>query len=57
MSGGAFSNKAVAPPAYPKKDFEAIQPPDDSVSALAFSPAAMQQNYLIAGSWDNSVSF
>lgn len=51
-----FSNKAVAAPTNPNKDFEVTQPPDDSISALAFSPAAMQQNFLIAGSWDNTVS-
>lgn len=57
MENGLFSNKAEMPPSYPKKDFEVIQPPEDSVSALAFSPAALLRNYLIAGSWDNSVSF
>lgn len=56
LGGSIFSNKAVAAPTIPNKDFEVTQPPDDSVSALAFSPAAMQQNFLIAGSWDNTVS-
>lgn len=37
-------------------DIEVTQPPDDSISALAFSPASLTQNYLIAGSWENSVS-
>lgn len=36
----------------PMKDFEVQQPPDDSISKIAFSPNA---NYLIAGSWDNNV--
>lgn len=56
LGGGLFSNKAVAAPTNPNKDFEVTQPPDDTVSALAFSPAALQQNFLIAGSWDNTVS-
>lgn len=58
LSSSLFSNnKPVVAPSNPNKDFEVTQPPDDTVSALAFSPAAMQQNFLIAGSWDNSVSF
>jgi len=56
LSGGLFSNKPVAAPTNPNKDFEVIQPPDDTISALVFSPGTMQQNFLIAGSWDNSVS-
>lgn len=39
------------------KDYEVMSPPEDSVSSLAFSPAALQQNFLVAGSWDNNVSF
>lgn len=39
----------------PMKDFEVVSPPDDTVSAMEFSPATMQQNFLIAGSWDSSV--
>lgn len=41
----------------PMKDFEVASPPDDSVSALKFSPATIQQNFLIAGSWDSSVRY
>ncbi|XP_018334109.2 mRNA export factor isoform X2 [Agrilus planipennis] len=37
------------------KDFEVTSPPDDSISSLAFSPATIHQNFLIAGSWDNNV--
>jgi mRNA export factor len=37
------------------KDFEVESPPDDSISCLEFSPAAIQQVFLIAGSWDNNV--
>lgn len=40
----------------PMKDFEVASPPDDTVSALKFSPATIQQNFLISGSWDSSVS-
>uniref|UniRef100_A0A1B0G674 Uncharacterized protein n=1 Tax=Glossina morsitans morsitans TaxID=37546 RepID=A0A1B0G674_GLOMM len=36
-------------------DFEVVAPPEDSVSALEFSPATVQQNFLIAASWDSSV--
>ncbi|XP_024924048.1 protein RAE1 [Ziziphus jujuba] len=36
----------------PNKSFEVAQPPNDSVSSLAFSPKA---NYLVATSWDNQV--
>lgn len=38
-------------------DFEVASPPDDSVSALEFSPSTLQvqKNFLVAGSWDNSV--
>lgn len=39
----------------PMKDTEVVSPPDDSISSLAFSPGTLQQNYLIAGSWDNQV--
>lgn len=38
------------------KDIEVESPPDDSISCLEFSPATMQQVFLIAGSWDNNVS-
>jgi mRNA export factor len=38
------------------KDTEVVSPPEDTVSSLAFSPATLPQNYLIAGSWDNKIS-
>lgn len=51
------SQGATTPSAHnPMKDFEVTSPPDDSVSALAFSPATLPQNFLVAGSWDNNVS-
>lgn len=42
--------------AAPVKDFEVASPPEDSVSSMEFSPATLQQNYLVSGSWDFSVS-
>jgi len=39
-------------PHNPNKSFEIIQPPNDSISSLSFSPKA---NYLVATSWDNQV--
>lgn len=39
----------------PMKDLEVTSPPDDTVSAMEFSPIALQQNFLLAGSWDSSV--
>lgn len=39
----------------PMKDFDVVSPPDDSISSLAFSPASIQQNFLVAGSWDCNV--
>ena len=47
-----FQNFGVPSTHNPMKDFEVQQPPDDSISKIAFSPNA---NYLIAGSWDNNV--
>ncbi len=42
-------------PHNPMKDWEVMSPPDDSISSLALSPPTLQQNYLIAGSWDNQI--
>lgn len=33
----------------PMKDFEVSACPEDSISSLEFSPATLQQNFLIAG--------
>ncbi|KAJ3649056.1 hypothetical protein Zmor_020818 [Zophobas morio] len=52
---GGFGNATTPSTANPMKDFEVTQPPDDSISSLAFSPATLSQNFLIAGSWDNNV--
>jgi mRNA export factor len=37
------------------KDVEVSQPPDDSISCIKFSPASIQQTYLIASSWANDI--
>ena len=54
-SFGVVASTTASPP-NPMKDFEVASPPDDTVSALEFSPATLQQNFLVAGSWDSSVS-
>ena len=36
----------------PNKDHEVVQPPNDSISSISFSPTA---DFLVAGSWDNCV--
>lgn len=47
------TNTASTTPAAPaEKDIEVPEPPTDSISSLAFSPAA---DYLAVGSWDNNV--
>ena len=52
----AFNQQnTMAQPHNPNKDSEIVSPPEESVSALVFSPSALPQNYLIAGSWDNQV--
>lgn len=55
--GNAFGTTTTPSTANPMKDFEVTSPPDDSVSSLAFSPASIPQNFLIAGSWDCNVSY
>lgn len=50
-----FGAPVQAAPVNPMKDFEVASPPEDTVSAMEFSPATLQQNFLIAGSWDSSV--
>lgn len=51
----AFGAPAQNVAVNPMKDFEVASPPEDTVSAMEFSPASLQQNFLIAGSWDSSV--
>lgn len=50
-----FQQQQQQPNINPMKDVEVSTPPDDSISALEFSPATMQQTFLIAGSWDSTV--
>ncbi|KAG0417882.1 hypothetical protein HPB47_005286 [Ixodes persulcatus] len=52
---GMFSAASATGTHNPMKDFEVVSPPDDSISSLAFSPASLPQNFLIAGSWDNQI--
>lgn len=54
-TSSTFGNVATPASINPMKDFEVASPPDDTVSAMEFSPATISQNYLVAGSWDNSV--
>lgn len=51
----AFGAATPAQPVNPMKDFEVASPPEDTVSAMEFSPPTLQQNFLIAGSWDSNV--
>ena len=54
-SSSVFGQTTAASTANPMKDIEVVSPPDDSVSCLEFSPPAVQQTFLVAGSWDNNV--
>ena len=56
-SGGGtlFGSTAATTNYNPMKDIEVPSPPDDSVSALAFSPGTLQTTFLTAASWDNNV--
>ena len=53
LGGGAVTTTPTT--SNPMKDFEVVSAPEDTVSCLAFSPATIPQNFLIAGSWDNNV--
>jgi len=57
LGGTAFGTATTTTAAVhnPMKDFEVTSPPDDSIRSLSFSPPTLQQNFLIAGSWDNNV--
>ena len=52
-STAATANLGLGSQPNPMKDVEVSSPPDDSVSALKFSPSA---NFLIGSSWANDVS-
>ena len=49
-------NQLGGAPSNPNKDLEVSSPPDDTVSALEFSPPSLPQTFLVAGSWDCRVS-
>jgi hypothetical protein len=49
-----FGANAAATSSTEPGDIELVNPPTDSISALAFW-AAPQSDYLATGSWDNSV--
>lgn len=57
FSAGGTSGAATAPTGNvnPMKDIEVTSPPDDSVSALAFSPGSLPSTFLVAGSWDSHI--
>lgn len=50
VKGNMFSQSGIAS----KKDLEVEQPPEDSISKVAFSP---NSNYLVASSWNNNVCY
>ncbi|CAG7849339.1 mRNA export factor AltName: Full=Rae1 protein homolog; AltName: Full=mRNA-associated protein mrnp 41 [Serendipita indica DSM 11827] len=50
----SFFGSGAAASATEPKDAELVDPPSDSISSLAFSPA-QQSDYLAVGSWDNNV--
>ena len=52
---GASAAASAVTNVNPMKDIEVPNPPDDTISALAFSPATLPATYLAAGSWDNNV--
>ena len=56
LGTSSFTANASTATVNPNKDFEVVSPPEDSTSALAFSPATIPSNLLVAGSWDNCVS-
>lgn len=56
LGTSTFASSTSSATVNPNKDFEVVSPPDDSTSALAFSPASIPSNLLVAGSWDSCVS-
>lgn len=53
FGGGGFGNSQVN--FNPMKDIECVNPPNDSISSIAFSPTTIPKVYLISGSWDNKI--
>ena len=54
MSFFAAASSSTPATAPAEKDIELSDPPNDSISALAFSP---QADYIAVGSWNNEVRF
>ena len=66
-TGGLFGGTSTAQPAQtglnalggtadnPMKDFVVNQPPDDTLTALRFSPSSVSSTFLTSSSWDNKV--
>ncbi|KAI1295440.1 mRNA export factor [Halotydeus destructor] len=55
FGGSVFGQSTLTATPNPMKDVEVVSAPDDSISSLAFSPQSLQQNFLVAGSWDNQI--
>jgi len=53
--GSLFGSTTAATCHNPMKDIEVPSPPDDSISALKFSPGTIPATFLAASSWDNNV--
>jgi hypothetical protein len=51
---GARAPAATTTNNAPETDIEVVEPPSDSISCIAFSPAS-QGDYLAVGAWDNTV--
>ncbi|GAB0490944.1 hypothetical protein MMPV_002185 [Pyropia vietnamensis] len=52
----AFGAAAPASLTNPNNDVMVSEPPNDGISSVALSPAALApKNYLVAGTWDNEV--
>ncbi|KAL7648722.1 UNVERIFIED_CONTAM: hypothetical protein RMT77_000629 [Armadillidium vulgare] len=54
-TGFGFGSTNATTTSNPMKDIEVINPPDDSIQCMQFSPSSLPQDFLVAGSWDNNV--
>lgn len=55
LFGGSSSSSATSTVGDLKQDVALNDPPTDSISDLAFSPAANTPDFLAVASWDNKV--
>lgn len=55
LFGGASSTPSTSTLGDLKQDVALSDPPTDSISALAFSPAANTPDFLAVASWDNKI--